>query len=128
VKTFTVCDREAGFYDFFNETISKNTHLLVSVTQKKRYLNDGSVLMESIEKNSVIGNLIVDIPKDTKNNLSPRAATLSIRYSPICISVPQKRKKKESLSNLKLYFIFTEEINPKKEVAVTYNHFACRVS
>ena len=88
VKAVTVCDREADFYDFFNEAISKTIHLLVRVAQKKRCLDDGSLLIESIEKSPVMGNLIVDIPRDTKRRLSPRTANLSIRYGSVCISSP----------------------------------------
>lgn len=120
LKVVTVCDREADVYDFFYKAACSGSHLLVRVAQKRRALEDGTLLLEEIESTPVAGQVLTNIPRDVENKRPPREATLSIKYCPVSVKAPRNRKDAKSLPNLKLYLVLAEEVNPPEGANPVY--------
>lgn len=116
----TVCDREADFYDFFHMALLEQQHLLVRVAQKRRILEDGTLLIEEIERCPVVNDVVVEIPRDTRKKCPERLANLSVKFCPISVRPPKNRKDKKLLPNLDLYLVLAEEKNPPEGIEPIY--------
>lgn len=112
IKVVTVCDREADIYDLFNKAILEEKHLIIRATRDRKVSEEGKYLLNEIETRPIVGETVVNIPRDTKNKLKPREARLSVQFCPVTIKPPKYRKSNKTLSSLKLYLILVKEINP----------------
>jgi hypothetical protein len=120
IKTITICDREADIYDFFNKALSQGNDFLVRVRENRRILEEHETLIPEVESQPSAGEILVSIPRDTKNNRRPREAKLSVKYCSVTIRPPKNRVGSSKLPNLKLYSILVEEIDPPEKVTPIY--------
>lgn len=112
IMVVTVCDREADIYDFFNKAISEEKPLLIRATRDRKLSEEDKYLLSEVESSPIAGEIVVNIPRDTKNKLKPREARLSVQFCPVTIKPPKHRRSDKTLTNLTLYSILVKEINP----------------
>ena len=106
-----VCDREADIYEFFERAISTKQDVLVRIVHNRNTDEDLKVF-DKLDMAEVAGNIIVDIPRDTRRNIPARTATLELRYITEKVRVPQNlRDRYGSNHSLKLTFILVREID-----------------
>jgi len=112
IMVVTVCDREADIYDFFNKAMSEGKHLLIRATRDRKLSDEDKYLLSEVESSPIVGETVVNIPRDTRNKLKPREARLSVQFCPVTIKPPRHRKSDKTLTNLTLYSILVKEVNP----------------
>jgi hypothetical protein len=116
ITVVTVCDREADIYDFFNKAVTEKKDFLIRAVQNRKILEEGKKLRDEVENAQIAGEVIIGVPRNTRDNIDPRDARVSIKYCPITINPPLKRSCDKSLNSLRLYCILAEEISPPEEV------------
>ncbi len=102
----SVGDREADIYELFELANSSKTHLL-SRSIQNRSTKEEEKLWDSLEKESALGEIIIQLPKSGKRRA--RKARLEIRVKQVDIIKP--KKKKESTA---LWAILVSELKPPK--------------
>lgn len=117
-RVVTVCDREADIYEFFQHAISKGHHLLVRMTQNRRITDDNAkTILKLLENAQVQAEIIIDVPRNTRQNIPSRQARLRIKYEPILVQPPKNKASTKGQPDLPLYVISAEEISiPPKGV------------
>lgn len=109
IKTITICDRESDLYDFFLHAKLENKDFLVRAANKRK-------VYEEINSKEISGEVIVNIPRDTREKQPSREAVLSIKYSPITLLPSEKKKNFKGKPSLELYAVSAKEKNPPKGV------------
>ena len=92
IKTVTVCDREADLFEFFDRCFTNNHLFLVRATHNRK-IDDEIKLFDCIRNANVSGEVVVEIPRDTRNNDQKRLTTLEISYEKVNIPVPVNKQK-----------------------------------
>lgn len=110
IKTITVSDRESDIFEFFQNAIQKETHLVVRAFHNRRITEEYQHLFEQVSNSPEEGLCLVDIPRKPEQKQPPRKAKLNIRFSPVTICAPSKK----SGEDLRLYAIFAQEIDAPK--------------
>lgn len=85
----TVCDREGDIYDLFAEAEAEGIKYLVRIVQN-RLTYESEKLLDYAKGLESSGEIVVQIPRDTRNKRPAREAKLSIKHSKV--SVTGKRK------------------------------------
>jgi hypothetical protein len=110
----TVCDREADIYELFLKAIKEKKELLVRGAWDRRITEGSKRLKKEVESKPEAGEVIVNIPKDTKNKRPPRTAKLRIKFATVTARPPKTRTTK--LKNIKIQAILAEEIEAPQGV------------
>ncbi len=111
IQLVHVCDREADVFEFFYKAIAEDQHFLVRVVQN-RSTDEEYKLMEKVNNEEAAGEIVVEIPRDTRRNIKKRQATLEIKYTKVTVLVPPKLQKKFGKDgNVTFYIILAKEIN-----------------
>jgi len=107
-----VGDREADVYEFYDHAISNDLDFLVRVVQNRKTTEDVK-LFDKVKSVPSAGEIIVEIPRDTRRNVPKRKATLEIRYCSVTVlepvNTPKEFRKKASVD---LSILYVQEINP----------------
>jgi len=107
-----VGDREADIYEFFDHAIANSQDFLVRVVQN-RMTTETCKLFDKVKSEPSAGEVIVDIPRDTRRNIPKRTATLQIKYCPVTILEPVNTPKEfRKNASVTLSILFAQEINP----------------
>lgn len=116
INVVTVCDREADFYDLFENAVLKEKNLLIRVGQTKRILKNGGLLLDVIKAKPCMGQFLTNVPRDPHDKHPSRDIYLSVKYCPIEVPAPRLQKSTSSLPKLDLYLVLAEESNPPEGV------------
>jgi hypothetical protein len=69
-------------------------------------------MFEKIDRENAFGTIIIEIPRDTRNNRKKRSACLEIKCSKISVSVPPKVQKRYGKNKkIEIHLILAREIN-----------------
>ncbi|UOF90082.1 IS4 family transposase [Fodinisporobacter ferrooxydans] len=116
IRLVHVGDREADVYEFFDYAIANEQDFLVRVVQN-RVTTDDCKLFDKVKQLLAAGNIVVEIPRDTRRNLPKREATLEIRYSRVNIKAPVNTPKKfVKHGTVTLSIVHVHEINPPEGI------------
>ena len=86
VKVVTVCDREADIYDFFNKAVSEKKDFLIRAVQNRKILEENKKLIDEVKNAQVAGEVIIGIPRNTRDNIEPRDAVVNVKYCPVTLT------------------------------------------
>ncbi|MDO9535309.1 MAG: IS4 family transposase, partial [Bacillota bacterium] len=78
IRLVHVGDREADIYEFFDHAIANQQDFLIRVVQN-RITTEACKLFDKVKNEPPAGKIVVEIPRDTRRNLTKREATLEIR-------------------------------------------------
>lgn len=116
IRLVHVGDREADVYEFFEHALANEQDFLVRVVQN-RMTTEAGKLFDQIKQKAPAGQIVVEIPRDTRRNLPKREATLDLRYSRVQVKAPahtpKKGMKKPAVA---LSIVYVQEINPPSGV------------
>jgi hypothetical protein len=117
-RVINVCDREADIYEFFQYALSKNHHLLVRMTQNRRIINDNAdTILQLLKESQVQAEIVVDVPRNSRQNIGKRQARLTVKYEPVLVRPPKGKTSTKGQPDLPLYVVTVEEIStPPKGV------------
>jgi len=91
IRVITICDREGDIYELFCRANEKKQEYLVRA-KSNRNTNEGKKLFNIIKDEKVSGKVVVNIPRDTRNGIKEREATLTIKYKKVEIKKPKDLK------------------------------------
>jgi hypothetical protein len=91
INAVNICDREGDFYEFYAKAAWLGHKILVRLVQN-RLIQEHKKSLEYISSVPACGSVVVDIPRDTRNGLKARQATLEVSYTQITIPKPKARK------------------------------------
>lgn len=112
----TVCDREADVYDLFHKAEQLKQHFLIRSGQNRKIVEENKFLVAQIENTPSAGIATVSIPKNPAKDIDSREARLSIKFCPVTVKPPEKRRNDKSLSDLRLHAILAEEVDAAKGI------------
>jgi hypothetical protein len=116
IKIVNVCDREADVYEFFSKAITDDRFFLVRIVQNRK-TDEECKLFEKIQNEKAAGEIVVEIPRDTRRNIKKRNATLEVKYTKIKVIAPPKLQDKYGKNGfLEYYVILAKEINPPEGI------------
>jgi hypothetical protein len=114
ITVVTVCDREADIYGFIRKALTDERLILIRVAQDRRVIEEQRRLFALADSYPEAGKIVVDIPRDTRNNLPPRKATLAVKFFRAIIW-PTLGQTKQMVGE-PVYFIRAKEVDPPEEV------------
>lgn len=117
-RVVNVCDREADIYEFFQYALSKGHHLLVRMTQNRRITNDNAdTILQLLESAQAQAEIVVDVPRNSRQNVGKRQARLMVKYEPVFVRPPKNKASTKGQPDLPLYVVTVKEISiPPKGV------------
>jgi hypothetical protein len=127
VKAVTVADREADIYEFFLHSILNKNDVLVRMTKNRRIVDDNAnTIEELIGQQPSVGEYVIQVPRNTRENVPARQARIQVKVTPITIRPPKNKASSKGEPNLNLYVIMAEEtstppkgVKPIKWILVT---------
>ncbi|MFC6550371.1 IS4 family transposase [Cohnella cellulosilytica] len=112
IRLVHVGDREADVYEFFDHALASEQEFLVRVVQNRLTL-EADKLFDGVKQEPSCGQIVVEIPRDTRRNLPEREATLDIRYGRAQVKVPANLPNKWLNSrSASLSIVYVRELNP----------------
>lgn len=114
ITVVTVCDREADIYGFIRKALMDERLILIRVAQNRRVIEEQRRLFALADSYPEAGKIVVDIPRDTRNNLPPRKATLTVKFFRAIIW-PTLGQTKQMVEK-PVYIIRAKEVDPPEEV------------
>ncbi|SFF06061.1 Transposase DNA-binding [Paenibacillus algorifonticola] len=93
VRLVHVGDREADIFEFFDHALACEQDFLVRVVQN-RMTTEACKLFGQVKQELSAGHIVVEVPRDTRRNLSKREVTLELRHSRVEIETPVNMPKK----------------------------------
>lgn len=119
ITVVTVCDREADIYGFIHKALSDERPILIRAVQNRRVLEEQKWLYTLADSYPEAGKILVNIPRDTRSNLPPRKATLSVKFFPVALRPTSGWA--EPMLRKPVYIICAKEIDPPEEVGEGVN-------
>ena len=114
IKVVNVCDREGDMFEFFAAAMESNKKYLVRAVANRK--TEEGKLFDTVKGIDPAGVIVVDIPRDTRNNVKARKAALEIRYTKNKILVPQLLKNRyKGKDSIELYIVHAQETQLPKE-------------
>lgn len=111
IRVINICDREADLFEFFYKAISEEKLFLVRAMHNRKS-TDELKIFDQIQALEATGNILIEIPRDTRNNRPKRTADIELRHLKVEIPVPVKvRKYYSNKEPLKVNLILAQEIN-----------------
>lgn len=112
IRLVHVGDREADVYEFFDHAIANDQDFLVRVVQNRK-TTEACKLFDKVKNEPSAGEVIVEIPRDTRRNVPKRTTTLEIKYCRVNILAPVNTPKEfRKNASVALSILFVQEINP----------------
>ncbi|HBW38068.1 IS4 family transposase [Desulfosporosinus sp. BICA1-9] len=109
-----VGDREADVYEFYDHAISNDQDFLVRVVQNRK-TTEACKLFDKVKNEPSAGEIIVEIPRDTRRNVPKRTTTLEIKYCRVNVLEPVNTPKEfRKNASVALSILYVQEINPPK--------------
>jgi hypothetical protein len=117
ITVVNVCDREADIYEFFDKAIEDNRHFLVRLIQNRKTVA-GIKSFDAISQIEPSGQVVVEIPRDTRNNRPERTAILELSYCQVQALIPRyAHKKPDGAGYVALHIILAKEVNAPEGTA-----------
>ena len=112
IRLVHVGDREADVYEFFDHAIANDQDFLVRVVQNRK-TTEACKLFDKVKNEPSAGEIIVEIPRDTRRNVPMRTTTLDIKYCRVNVLAPASTLKKfRKNASVALSILCVKEINP----------------
>jgi hypothetical protein len=109
----SVGDREADLYELFDLALgdSAGAKLLVRAMQNRALAQGQSHLWEEVQGQDVGAILEVHVPR--RGNRASRVARLEVRFAPVTLKAPQKKK---NLQEARIWAVLAKEVESPAEV------------
>lgn len=112
-----VCDREGDIYELFDLAQKKEELFLVRIVQN-RLTEDNNKLKDALKQESPQGTLLVNIARNTKNNIPDRKVLMNFAYQKYEIKCPKSRKEDHLAKRIEITGIYVWEKGVPEEKAI----------
>jgi hypothetical protein len=117
-RIINIGDRESDIFDLFRKAEQLHQEMIVRAANDRLVDHEERLLRAYIQRQSVAGELIVHVPRNGKQ--PARTATLEVRFAPVSVRPPAKRKK-EQLPSVHLWAVLAKEVHaPDKVEAINW--------
>lgn len=115
VKAIHICDREGDIYELFDLANSTNTSFIIRAIHNRKDM-DGQYTIDKVKSSKIVGEMTVNIPRNTRDNIPSRTTILVIRYVEVDIKKPAKKQSNSELnaSNKATIIYVTEKETARK--------------
>ena len=103
-----VCDREGDMYELFDLARKEDELFLVRIVQNRTTIDDKKIIT-SLKQEEVKGTLIINIARNTRENIPARKACMNYTYQQYEIKRPTTRKEGYVSETLKVTGIYVYE-------------------
>lgn len=114
-KIIHVCDREADIYEFFAKIIQLGHDFVIRLRGNRKLTGDARTLIPALENQPLLGNVKINIPRNSAGKIEERVAEVEIQSLRTSISAPKNMTKKMNPS-LEVTGILVRERNAPKHV------------
>lgn len=111
MQLINIGDREADIYDLFKHASGCKSQLLVRGSWDRRVDHDQNYLWPHVEAQPVVDTFDITVPHTKSRKL--RTATVCLRYAPVTIFPPVRRRAKEE--PVTIYAVYLHEIAPPED-------------
>jgi hypothetical protein len=119
IRVVNICDREGDIFEFFAKSIQNKREFLVRAVQNRKTDEDEKIL-DKVQGVELSGIAIVDIPRDTRNNIKARKAALEIKHTKVHVEVPERLSNKyKDQKYIELYIVHAKETKLPQEYALS---------
>ncbi|GHT83829.1 hypothetical protein FACS1894137_05980 [Spirochaetia bacterium] len=113
IRVINVCDREGDMYELFERAQETDRHFLIRIVHNRRTTED-TRLIDAIRAEAPCGTVAVAVPRDSRRNLKPREALLTIRYRGFEIKKPDILRANQELNKrVSMNVIYVREEVPE---------------
>jgi hypothetical protein len=111
VDYITICDREGDFYELYTEAISIGAEFIIRVSHDRCSDEDEKTLAK-IRNTAPIGNVVVSIPRDTRNVTQCRNTTMDVASCRVTVIKPASIRSKEVPKQARINLVRITEVTP----------------
>lgn len=101
ITPIILCDREGDFYELYSEMQSLNASFIVRVMRDRATI-DADKTIQQIRRTHACGEVVVSIPRDTRNTIPARTAKMEVAYCTIAVAKPKLVKSEKASLTLTL--------------------------
>jgi hypothetical protein len=110
VRTITICDREGDFFELYAEALKIGTDFIIRVVHNRNTVESDKVI-DKIHKAESIGRVVVNIPRDTRNNRPARQAEMEIAYTTVTVVKPLTVKSVTAPESIEMNIVRITEVD-----------------
>ena len=111
VHFITVCDREGDFYELYAEAEALGIDYIIRVTHD-RCSDANEKIATKIRQTKALGNVVVNIPRDSRRGIPARDATMEVASCQVNILKPASVHDDEIEAKLSINLVRITELNP----------------
>lgn len=112
VRLIHVGDREADFFEYLHTLEADGQQYVIRAKENRILSEGGSRLFGEVRNQPAAGELVVSIPRDTRNGHPAREAKLALRFLSSTVQVTAHLKKKEGYLPLPVTVVHACEVDP----------------
>ena len=110
VKVTTICDREGDFYELYAEALELKTDFVIRVVHN-RNTNEDDKVIDKIHRATPVGQVTVNIPRDTRSNRPARQATMEVAYCAVTVNRPKSVKSEKAPKSISMNVVRITEVD-----------------
>jgi hypothetical protein len=111
VNFITICDREGDFYELYAEAKALDVDFVIRVTHD-RCSDTNEKIATKIRRTKALGNVTVNIPRDSRRGIPAREATMEVASCKVNILKPASVHDAEIAPALPINLVRITELNP----------------
>lgn len=116
IQVISISDRESDIYEYLGYNIDCNNSFIVRANKDRLVIDDkGKTLLKVLELQPVGGEIVVEVPRNTRENKPSRQARLEIKYCPVTVKPPKNKPFTKGDPNLQLYVVLAQESSTPPE-------------
>jgi hypothetical protein len=119
VNIITICDREGDFYELYTKLKETGNKFIIRVVHD-RVTDNNERIIEKIRKETAIGTVTVNIPRDSRKNKPARQAEMEIAYSTVNVLKPATVKGTGLPEKLTMNIVRITEISDTTEEIIEW--------
>jgi hypothetical protein len=112
IHAITICDREGDFYELYAQARELGEDFVIRVVHDRVTETDAKLLSQ-IRSTKALGQVTVNIPRDSRRNIPAHQAEMEVAYCTVSIKRPNNVTDKALPDSLELNIVRITEINPK---------------
>lgn len=96
MRLIHVGDREADFFEYLHTLQADEQAYVIRAVQNRLTQAEGRFMWDEVHKQTAAGEIVVSIPRDTRNGVPARETTLAIRFLTDTVQVPAHLRQKRA--------------------------------
>jgi hypothetical protein len=112
VNPIIICDREGDFYELYANAIAQDGKILIRLVQNRLIAEDTKKAMDYLKDISACGTVIIEVPRDMRNGMKSRKATLEVSHTSLTFKRPKRRTESHLPKEITVNAVHIVETDP----------------